>query len=105
MMFLKELQDLSNILEISFLILTIYEDGIKEEKDKVPKIRFQNIIHEALEGGGHITESKRHNQKLIEAFMSAKIHLRNLFLFHPDLMVSHEKIQFGEILGFVKLIQ
>ena len=83
---------MSNMLEMSFPRLIVDEDVIKEDKEKVSKIRFHNFIHEALEGGRHITKSKRHNQKLIVAFMGAKSSLRNVFLFHPDLMVSQAKI-------------
>ena len=37
--------------------------------------------------------------------MGAKSHLRNVFLFHPDLMVARVEIQFGEILGSMKFIE
>lgn len=94
-----------NMLEMSFPRLTVDEDVIKEYKDKGLKIWLHNFIHEAMEGGRNIAKSKRHNQKIIVAFMGAKSHLRDVFLFHLDLMVSRAKIQFGEILGSMKLIQ
>jgi hypothetical protein len=40
------------------------------------------MIHEALEGGGGITQAKRHDQKLIVALMSSKGHLGNVCLLH-----------------------
>ena len=34
--------------------------------------RMEDIIHEALEGGGGITQAKGHDQKLIVTLMSSK---------------------------------
>jgi hypothetical protein len=68
--------------------LTIDEYVIKEDKDKESEIRFQDFVHEALEGGWCITKAKRHHQKLIVALMGAKSCLRDVFLFHLNLMVS-----------------
>ena len=76
------------MLEMSFPRSTIDEIVIKEDKEKGSKIRFHKFIHEDLEGGRRIAMSKRNNQKIIVAFMGAKTNLRNVFLFHLDLMVS-----------------
>ena len=92
------------MLEMGFPSCTVDEDVIKEDKEKHPKIRFYNFIHEALECRKGIKKSKRHNQEFIMAFMGAKNCHRNVFLFHLDLMVSQTKIQFGEILGSMKFI-
>lgn len=59
MVILKELQDLRNMLEMRFPRLTVDEDVFKEDKDKVPEKRFQNFIHEALEGGRGITKNSQ----------------------------------------------
>ena len=83
---------MSNMLEMSIPSCTADEDGIKEDKDKDLKIRLHNFIHEALEGKGGITKSKRHNQEFLVAFMGVKSNLRNVFLFHMNLMVSRPKI-------------
>lgn len=48
---------------------------------------------------------ERHDQKLIVALMGVKSCLRYVFLFHLNLMVFRVKIQFGEILGSMRLIQ
>ena len=71
-----------------FPIFTIDEDVIKEHKEKGLKIRFQYVIHESLEGGWCILKAKRHDQKLIIAFMGMESCLRNLCLFHVDLMAT-----------------
>jgi hypothetical protein len=50
--------------------------------------RTEDMIHEALESGGSITQEKGHEQKLIVALMSSKDSLRNACLFHTDLVVA-----------------
>jgi hypothetical protein len=67
--------------------------------------RTEDMIHEALEGGGGITQAKGHDQKLIVAFMSSKGSLGNIFLFHTYLLVARTKIQFSEELGTTQFIQ
>ena len=76
------------MLKVGSPIGTVDEDVIKEEKDKHPKIRFENFIHEALECRRGITKSERHKQEFIMVVMGVKSCFRNVFLFHPDLMVS-----------------
>jgi hypothetical protein len=49
---------------------------------------MEDMIHEALEGGGGITKAKGHEQKLIVALMSSKVCLGNVFLFHTYLVIS-----------------
>jgi hypothetical protein len=53
---------------------------------------MKDMIHEALEGGGGITQAKGHDQKIIVALMSSKGSLGNVFLFHTYLVVSRMKI-------------
>ena len=50
--------------------------------------RMEDMIHEALEGEGGITQAKGHDQKLIVALMSSKGSLGDICLFHMDLVVS-----------------
>ena len=87
-MVLKELWNLSDMLQMSFPSFTIYQDIIKEDEDKCVKTRSQNFIHEALEGGESIVESRIYKQKLIMEFMGAESRLRNVNLFHVDLLVT-----------------
>ncbi|MCZ2221987.1 hypothetical protein NUW87_11560, partial [Corynebacterium pilbarense] len=63
------------------------------------------MIHEALEGGGGITQAKGHDQKLIVALMSSKGSLRNVCLFHTYLVVARTKIKFSKELGATQFIQ
>jgi hypothetical protein len=63
------------------------------------------MTHEALESGGSITQAKGHDQKLIMALMISKGSLRNVFLFHTDLVVAKTKIKFSKELGATQFIQ
>jgi hypothetical protein len=63
------------------------------------------MVHEALEGGGGVTQTKGHDQKLIVALMSVKGHLGDVVLFHTYLVVARAKIKFGEELGATQFIQ
>jgi hypothetical protein len=48
----------------------------------------KDMIHEALEGGGGITQAKGHDQKLIVVLMSSKGCLGNVYLFHTYLVIA-----------------
>jgi hypothetical protein len=48
----------------------------------------KDMVHEALEGGGGVTQAKGHDQKLIVALMSEKGHLGNVGLFHAYLVIA-----------------
>jgi hypothetical protein len=67
--------------------------------------RMEDIIHEALEGGGGVTQAKGHDQKLIVALMSSKGHLGDIFLFHTYLVIAQAKIKFSKELGSTQFIQ
>jgi hypothetical protein len=69
------------------------------------KKRVEDMVHEALKGGGGVTQPKGHDQKLVVALMSAKGCLRNVRLFHTDLVIARAKINFGEELGTTQFIQ
>ena len=58
--------------------------------------RTEEMIHEALEGGGGITQAKGHDEKLIVDLMSSKGSLGNVCLFHTDLVVAGTKIKFSK---------
>jgi hypothetical protein len=67
--------------------------------------RNEDMIHEALEGGGGITQAKGHDQKLIVALMSSKGSHGNVCLFHTYLVVSRTKINFSKELAATQFIQ
>jgi hypothetical protein len=67
--------------------------------------RTKNIIHETLEYGGSITQTKGHGQELIVTLMSSKCSLGNAFLFHTDMVVVITEIKFSKVLITAQFIQ
>jgi hypothetical protein len=67
--------------------------------------RMEDMIHEALESGGRITQAKGHDKNIIMALMSSKGSLRNVYHFHIDLVVSKTKIQFSKESSTTQFIQ
>ena len=67
--------------------------------------RVEDMVHEALEGGGGVTQTKGHDQKLIVALMSEKGYLGNFSLFHTYPVIAQAKIKFGKELGATQFIQ
>jgi hypothetical protein len=65
----------------------------------------KDMIHEALEGGGGITQANGHDQKLIVALMTVKGHIGNVYLFHTYLVIARAKIKFSKELGTTQFIQ
>jgi hypothetical protein len=63
------------------------------------------MIHEALEGGGGVTQAKGHEQKLIVTLMSLKGHIGDVGLFHTYLVIAQARIKFGKELGATQFIQ
>jgi hypothetical protein len=66
---------------------------------------MKDMIHEALEGGGGITQAKGNDQKMIVALMSAKGCLRNVYLFYTYLVIAQAKIKFSKELGSTQFIR
>jgi hypothetical protein len=67
--------------------------------------RMKDMIHEALEGGGGITQAKRHDRKHIVTLMSVKGSLGYVRFLHTYLVVSRVEIKFSEVLSTTHLIQ
>jgi hypothetical protein len=93
---------MENSIHMSKMVCPIDEDIIKT---KMVEKRTEDMIHEALEGGGGITQAKGHDQKLIVALMSSKGSIGDICLFHMYLVVARMKIQFSEELGATQFIQ
>ena len=69
------------------------------------KKRAEDMVHEALKGGGGVIQPKGHDQKLVVALMSAKGLLGNVSLFHTYMVIARVKIKFGKELGTTQFIQ
>jgi hypothetical protein len=57
---------------------------------------MKDMIREALESGGIITQSKGNDQELIVALMNSKSGLKNVCIFHMYLVVSRMNIKFSK---------
>jgi hypothetical protein len=66
--------------------------------------RKEDMIHEALKGGGGITKAKGHDQELIVTLMKSKGILGDVSVLHTYLVVSRTQIHFSEILSTTQLI-
>jgi hypothetical protein len=66
---------------------------------------LQDFIRDTLEGRGRISKPKRNYQGLIMAFMTSESSLQNIFFIHPNLVITGEKIQFGEETNTLEFIQ
>jgi hypothetical protein len=67
--------------------------------------RMEDMIHEALEGGGGITQAKGHDQKIIVNLMSSKGSLGYVIFLNMYLVVAKTRIKFSEALSTTQLIQ
>jgi hypothetical protein len=67
--------------------------------------RTKDMIHEALEGGGGITQAKGHDQKIIVTLMSSKGSLGYVKFLHTYLVVARTQIRFSEVSSTTQLIQ
>jgi hypothetical protein len=59
----------------------------------------EDIIHEALESGGCITQVEGHGKEFIMEFMSTKCSFGNINLLHTYLVVPITHIKFGKELS------
>jgi hypothetical protein len=69
------------------------------------KEMMKYMIHETLKSEGGIKETKRNDQELIVALMSANLSLGNVFLFHMYLVVARMEVKFGKVLSPIEFIQ
>ena len=83
---------------------TIDEDIIKEDHNEVPQVGMEYFIHRCLECVRIIIEAKEHEKKLIVAIMCVEIHFRDIILMNPNLVIPRKKIQIGEKMSTMKLI-
>jgi hypothetical protein len=78
--------------KVAILSVAINENVIKQNQDKISKVRFQCFIHETLEGGWGISKAKRPGQEFIMSFMSYESSLRNICLLHLNLVIVVVKV-------------
>ena len=105
MMIREKLHYKSQMLEMFSPCFTVDEDIIKKYQNEFLEIGSEYFIHQGLECGRSISETKGHDQKLILAIMCAESCFRDIILMNPNLMIPRAKIQLGEKLSTMKLIK
>ena len=105
MMITEKLQYKIHMLEMLIPSVTIDEDIIKEDQNEVSQVGPKYFIHQCLEHGRGICEAKWNDQKVIVAIMCEKISFRDIILMNPNLVIPKTKIQLGEKMSTVELIQ
>jgi hypothetical protein len=65
MMLGKNLEHKSQMLAVSFQSWIVHQDVIHENQYKFAQILTKNCIHNVLEHGGHICQTKQHHKKFI----------------------------------------
>jgi hypothetical protein len=93
------------VAEMSLQVRTIYQDVIKEHKDEVAQIIFENIIHQGLKGSWCVGQTERHDEIFEMTTESAKCYLVNVLGPHPNLVVPRPKIQLGKDLCTMQFIK
>ena len=84
---------------------TIDVDIIKEYQNEVPQVGPEYFIHQCPKCGRSISEEKGHDQKIIVAIMCGEIHFRDIILMNLNLVIPRTKIQLGEKMSTMELIQ
>ena len=105
MMITEKLQYKIQILEMLSLGFTIDEDIIKEDQNEVPQVGSKYFIHQCLECGRGICEAKWHDQKFIMVIMCVEIFFRDIIRMDLNLVIPRTKIQLGEKMSTMELIQ
>jgi len=81
------------------------EDVIKIHDHKPTKMRTEDVIHQGLECGRCICETKGEHNKLIEAIPSAERRLGDVLLLDADLVVARAEVNLGEETCTMEAIQ
>ena len=105
MMITEKLQYKIQMLEMLSLGFTIDEDIIKEDQNEVSQVGPKYFIHQFLEHGRGICEAKWHAKKFIMAIMCAESCFRDIIRMDPNLVIPRTKIQLGEKMSTMELIQ
>jgi hypothetical protein len=103
---------LSQLLQNQSCNAPMFFDALCEDEDVVEVYTnhafhdevLENVVHHCLEGGGRVSESKKHHQWLVEAAISAKYCLPLVTLFHSNILVPPSYVKFREEFRAVKLI-
>jgi hypothetical protein len=93
------------VVQVLLPILAIYQDIIKENKDKPAQEGTEHIVHEGLECCRCVAKPERHHQELVQAVVGTKCRFVHVFRPHAHLVVPGTQVQLGEEPGTMKLVQ
>ena len=96
MLIIEKLQYKIQMLEMLSPGFTIDEDIIKEDQNEFSQVGPKYFIHQCLEHGRGICESKWHDQKFIMAIVFVEICSMDIICMDPNLVIPRTKIQLGE---------
>ena len=104
MMITEKLQYKIQMLEMLNPGFTIDEDIIKEDQNEVSQVGTEYFIHQFLECGRSIHEAKWNDQKFRVAIMCVERCFRDIILMNLNLVIPRTKIQLGEKMSTMELI-
>jgi hypothetical protein len=105
LMISQTLKDNSEMFGMFFLVLGIDEDIIDKDHYEFVVLRHKHGVHEVLEVGWGIRETKGHYQELVKTITSGESDFRNVTRSNFDLMVTKTKVDLGENFGSSQLIK
>jgi hypothetical protein len=65
---------------------------------------LEDVVHHSLEGGGRISESKKHHQGFEESTICTKCCLPLITFFHPNIVVTPSYIELCKVFHTAKLV-
>jgi hypothetical protein len=104
-MVLRSLQNNAEMPHMLFFALGIDQPVINEDDDKLVQLWHEYRVHQVHEICRSISESKRHNQILIQLVPGGESGLRNILWTYLDLMITRMKIDLGKCFSTSKLIE
>ena len=105
MMIIEKLQYKIHMLDMLNPCFTVDEDIIKEDQNGVSQVGPKYFIHECLECGRGICESKWQDQKFIMAIMCVESCFRDIICMDQNLVIPKTKVQLGEKISTMNLIK
>ena len=83
---------MTKMLFMLFIVLQKNQNVIKEDKNKIIKLFFEEICHKTIEGCGSIRQSKRYDSEFIVSEPGIEGCLGNILIFYSNLVVPRFEI-------------
>src|SRR3954469_14308492 len=93
------------MLLVFFFRLRVDQNVIDKNDDKLVQERSEYPIHQLHENCWSIRQPERHDLKLVVPITSSECGLRNVFLSHPQLVVTGPQINLREELSTLEMIK